>query len=101
MVARGAEAHRINPVDVVDLAKKLEKKSSEYESMYSSGRPINSTKYGDFVVLRRKGVHPQAGVGSVFDDFDYLPSVDSTSSVSPFFLLHKFASSCIMKFTTV
>ncbi len=76
VVARGVEAHRINPVDVVQLAKKVAKKSSEFESMYSSGRPINSANYGDFVVLSRKGVHPQAGVGSVFDDFDYLPSVD-------------------------
>ncbi len=77
-VERGAEAYRIKPVDVVDLDKKLSKKLSELESMYSSGKPVNSTAYADFVLLRRKGVHPQAGVGSVFDDFDYLPSVDSS-----------------------
>ncbi len=77
-VERGAEAYRIKPVDVAELNKNLDKKSSEFESMYSSGKPINTTKYGDYVLLRRKGIHPQAGVGSVFDDFDYLPSVDTS-----------------------
>ena len=75
VVERGAEAYRIKPVDVVELDKNLDKKSSEFETMYSLGKPINTTKYGDYVLLRRKGNHR---VGSVFDDFDYLPSVDTS-----------------------